>query len=783
MKQAIALIVLLLTASASAQTKVVLMEKLTGTWCPPCPRGEVFARDIRTAHPGQVLVVSIHNNDTMSIPGEDYGDSTQLSFLPAANIDRVFIERPTADWGWTVNSRLASQPIGTISVGRTFDPLTRQMDINVTADFITTPPAGDYRLGAIIVEDGVHGTHEEFEQANFYAGAPPGTLPGFEELPNPVPAEDMVYDHVARALLDLYSGVPGSVGSTPQAGQSFSQSFSYVIPAEFNEEYVRAYGVLLNASTGAVLNAAASPYAVGDLNTRPFFLPLDSVRGIVGDTLRYVIDCHDTDIGNLTVTAIANLPSWASLTMLDDNSALLSGVPTTGGTHVITLEVSDGSYQRTTDLNVEVVAPYDPWIPVGPPQFTPDTTWGYLATAVDVTTNAVYAAHVAQSNKVKVYKKINANWNAVGNQIPGFDPGYYVDLAVEPTSGEPWVVFRDNGYSCKVMRYTGTNWTQVGGSVSGAQQANIAFSNMGTAYVSSWTSSATIRVHEWDGNNWIALGSAYPLFPVPGWMSNDGLFTPQLAILPSGAPIVAFVHKDAANNRRTYVAEWDGNAWGLMGGGAPSTALTTFSVDFPHRIAVDGNGTVHLAVNVASGVEVFKFDGTAWAMTGSFQTPTPRLFDLHATPNGWMYLAWKDEFGRLSCRMYDGTGWSSIGDHFSEPVGNDIELFAYANGYPGVLYKSPVPGSKPIAERYLSIGLTTPAAPETLPYAYPVPTRDVLYIEHAQGSNGWAVVHDATGRTVVRLPVQQNAVDVSGVEPGAYVLCVEGGRTVRFVKE
>ena len=53
-----------------------------------------------------------------------------------------------------------------------------------------------------LTEDGVRRVMTSgYNQVNAYAGNALGPMGGFESLPNPVPAAQMVYDHVARVLL------------------------------------------------------------------------------------------------------------------------------------------------------------------------------------------------------------------------------------------------------------------------------------------------------------------------------------------------------------------------------------------------------------------------------------------------------------------------------------------------------------------------------------------------------------------------------------------------------
>ena len=64
---------------------------------------------------------------------------------------------------------------------------------------------------AVVVEDGVRGTGSGYNQVNAYSGGANGPMGNYHNLPNPVPAAQMVYDHVARAILGNWVGTEASL--------------------------------------------------------------------------------------------------------------------------------------------------------------------------------------------------------------------------------------------------------------------------------------------------------------------------------------------------------------------------------------------------------------------------------------------------------------------------------------------------------------------------------------------------------------------------------------------
>jgi hypothetical protein len=150
--------------------------------------------------------------------------------------------------------------ISPVSVGLDgqYDESNRVITYTVDAEFVTQLAGVDYRINGIITEDGVTGTGASWAQANAYAGGGFGQMGGYENLPNPVPAEDMVYDHVGRALMAGWDGQPSSVPADLSAGDVASHTFTYDVPADYDTDNMHVIGLVINNATGEVLNAIST---------------------------------------------------------------------------------------------------------------------------------------------------------------------------------------------------------------------------------------------------------------------------------------------------------------------------------------------------------------------------------------------------------------------------------------------------------------------------------------------------------------------------------------------
>jgi len=130
-----------------------------------------------------------------------------------------------------------------------------ELTVDASAIFRASFSSVDYRLAVILTEDGVTGTSSGYNQANAYAGGGNGPMGGYENLPNPVPAADMVYDHVARAILGSFDGQVGSIPASIDADGEYTYTFNYSIPADFAEENMHIVVVVVDNATGNILNA------------------------------------------------------------------------------------------------------------------------------------------------------------------------------------------------------------------------------------------------------------------------------------------------------------------------------------------------------------------------------------------------------------------------------------------------------------------------------------------------------------------------------------------------
>ena len=196
--------------------KYVVGEERTGTWCGWCPRGAVALEDMESEE--FFIGIAVHNGDPMTITAYDSGINAYIPpSFPGGAVDRV-IEGDPGSFSSMYATRSSHIPPASIDVS--YAVVGSNIEVTVTANFVGNL-TGDYRLAAVITEDDVTGTASGYNQANYYSGGGAGAMGGYESLSDPVPAADMHYDHVARALGDnQILGTPGSLPASIAAGTS-----------------------------------------------------------------------------------------------------------------------------------------------------------------------------------------------------------------------------------------------------------------------------------------------------------------------------------------------------------------------------------------------------------------------------------------------------------------------------------------------------------------------------------------------------------------------------------
>ena len=334
----------LINTLSALEDKSVVIEEGTGTWCGWCPRGAVAMDYMTTTYPNDFIGIAVHNGDPMTVT--EYDNGANFSGFPGSNVDRALLDQSVSQSNFEAYYNSRKDLVVPAGVSVSTSGSGNNVSIQASATFRTVFAAANYRLGVIIVEDGVTGTSSGYNQTNYYANNANGVMGGFESLPSPVPAAQMVYNHVGRALLGGYDGQTGSVPTTITDGQTVSYTFNYTVPSTSNKANMHAVAVLIDQTTGEIINAAegslsgASIYEVETIGMEVYPNPASAVVNVKfeGKGGEYTIAVTDLAGRQVAFTSVANA-----------NGSQLVALPINGlsaGNYLITVANNGASYTQ-----------------------------------------------------------------------------------------------------------------------------------------------------------------------------------------------------------------------------------------------------------------------------------------------------------------------------------------------------------------------------------------------------------------------------------------------------
>jgi len=244
--------------------KRLVFEEATGTWCGWCPRGTVFMDSMYKVYPHHATLIAVHNGDPMVITNYDQmiGALPNFPGYPAVVVDRREVIDPSEMF---LAYNAEKDYFGFADINFT-KPVISGTNLSTT---VTVKPAinlnGDYRLALVITEDHVTGTGSGYNQVNYYSSGSQnlplvGAGKNWQALPNPVPASQMQYDFVARAIVPNPFGAPGSLPSSMTAGTDYTYTFTTTLDGSWNANRIRVAVLLLRASDNTVLNSKSTSW-------------------------------------------------------------------------------------------------------------------------------------------------------------------------------------------------------------------------------------------------------------------------------------------------------------------------------------------------------------------------------------------------------------------------------------------------------------------------------------------------------------------------------------------
>ena len=683
MKRLLFTLMLTLTFSIGFAQKNVLVEELTGTWCQWCPRGIYYGDSLCGTH-DNVIFVAIHSSDPMA--NNDYYNASGLLGAPSANIGRHFLAQETQNWFSKVEQESQVTPKVNMGITCDYDPATRLLTAHVSATALENM-SGDYRFAAILTEDGVTGPAPSYNQTNSYSGGGYGPMGGYENLPNPIPAERIAYDHVGRQLLCDYDGIQGSFPSSLPSGQTASYEFTYTLDENYEYNYVRVIGLLI-APDGTVENAVKSPYLNGEETAAPLFTSAPKTESYANLNYLYNVYFHDPDPADYVNITLLQGPSWLTLEQYDGESACLYGIPDQPGSYEVRLELSECIHSTIQDFTIIVDEPLSgSWEYVGPRGFSQNAfqvfgikmdnernlyvfgnenstpvlyknaagtdTWeqmGSISTScsvsaggMDLASNGdVYVAYSGQSDNGYAFKWDGSQWTPIGSAFSSVETHIVLD-----NNDLPYLVARDvsQGYKGVVFKLENDSWVPVSGTgiyVPDAEYAchqELVFDSNNTPYISyaDYMTSNTLKVRKFENGEWVAVGSGI----------DNLYFYQSMALDDNDMPYLAYC---AYPSYQLRAVRFNGSDFESLGDDLAEGAVSELSACFNEgkfTVAFVNEGQSNY-LSVLQYEEEWGYVGPSLVSEGSMDDPCITAID------GALYVAYSDDGlqGFASCMKY-----------------------------------------------------------------------------------------------------------------------------------
>lgn len=331
---------------SQAGNKAVVIEESTGTWCGWCPRGTVGLDYMASTYPNSVIAVAVHNGDPMTLPAYD---SALVGVIgtgwPNSGVDRKIlgVDPGQASLQNAYNTQI--NEVVPVNLSSSSTIVGNTVTISAQADFYTRFSSANFRLGVIITEDNVTGTSSGYAHVNYYSGGANGPMGGYENLPDPVPAAQMVYNHVGRALLGGFNGQAGSVPVVINDGDSASFDFNYTIPANTNQQDLNVIVVLIDQTDGSIVTGLErtllETLSVRDFSINGFKIYPNPVKDVLnisfesgeGDYTIQIVDILGRTVSNQTLSNV-----------LGNQNVEISTANLSDGQYILNISNGKGSY-------------------------------------------------------------------------------------------------------------------------------------------------------------------------------------------------------------------------------------------------------------------------------------------------------------------------------------------------------------------------------------------------------------------------------------------------------
>lgn len=233
-----------------AEDKVVVAEDYTATWCGLCPMGISSLDKLSKKYINHFIGIAVHNNDPMS--SQEYSEglnSIDASVGLSTAIDRDYVSTPLSVADFDFFQYAIRTPITQIKkIGTEYDANSRILKVSALIKFKSVINNKKYKMAIVLVEDSIRGTSQGYNQVNYFADGINSDMGGFELLPPVVPANIMIYNHVARLIIGGFDGTFFPKNSYKKDEETII-NFETELPVGLNLKNVKIIAIIFNTNS------------------------------------------------------------------------------------------------------------------------------------------------------------------------------------------------------------------------------------------------------------------------------------------------------------------------------------------------------------------------------------------------------------------------------------------------------------------------------------------------------------------------------------------------------
>lgn len=256
---------LLYTLAKRIEATAVLEDK-TGVRYAGAPLGMTVKERLSKKYGDKLVIISPHHIDMMEL--DEYRELLDQTYTSVSYVNRkepVDIYRGSYRSSWGIEKDIedalnATVP-GSVQVRATWsDEDKNGIDINTETVFGMDTEEHPFRLGLVLIEDGLCGTGPEWTQANQLSGNNYEEDPAFDKwVDMPYKIEGLSFDQVPVAAWEPYKGMEGSIPQSVRAEENTTYSLFADIKGNIhiqNKDNLSVVALLLNKKDGTIVNAS-----------------------------------------------------------------------------------------------------------------------------------------------------------------------------------------------------------------------------------------------------------------------------------------------------------------------------------------------------------------------------------------------------------------------------------------------------------------------------------------------------------------------------------------------